>query len=104
MPERIVLTAADRETEVSPEVEVWNPRGERLARYALRDVVGSCVRQFARRSGPAVDYTPAVVVVDGGRLPESFTLSLQGGEPCSRHGWHCPHWVRTALYVREKPV
>jgi hypothetical protein len=101
MSDRFVLTANDRDVDLPAEVEVRNARGERLARYALAEVAGTCARGAARPCGVCVDDAPADLVVEAEDLPERFSLALEVAGPCDRHGWDCPHWAKTAVYARN---
>jgi hypothetical protein len=101
MADLFVLAAHNQDVDLPPEVEVRNDRGERLARYTLTEVAGTCARGAARPCGVAVDDAPAELVVESGDLPGRFSLALENAGPCVRHGWDCPHWVRTAVYARD---
>ena len=101
VPERFVLTANDSDEDPPAEVEVRNARGERLARYSLCEVVGTCGKGAETSPGIAVDDVPVTLEVQEEELPERFTLGLVNAGPCDRHGWDCPHWMRSAVYVRN---
>jgi hypothetical protein len=101
MSDRFVLSGNEPDVELPPEVEVRNARGERLGRYTLTEVAGTCARGAARPCGVAVDDAPEELVVEAAELPRRFSLALENAGPCARHGWDCPHWVRTAVYARN---